>query len=350
MALTQEQLAKINATYKRAASQAQQGLDFKPKAGTYEVRICEIPGAGDFVFQEFLEHQHPGNKKGVGTCPLSLGKDRCYYHELLEALAPLAERDDVLQGYLAQMSTGDRAKYAFKVFVRELDSPTWLGPMRWRMRLDMMLKFQPYFSKKWGDPTEISFEVTLVLRKKKFQGNDVLDISSVAPILNPDPMPEDVLRRHDIDVMKLLQPRDDDSITEALLDGPLGPYLRQVMEEDEAQAPPPPPKPQHRLTPKAAALPPPPPEPEPEIPDDGQEGEAEEGMEDLPQEPASAPPPPPTRRLTRAQAPATPQASETPQAPAVPPASVAPLASKASPVPQTAGMSPLERARALTRK
>ncbi len=334
MTLTPEQLAKINATYKRAASQAQQGLDFKPRAGTYEIRIREIPGAGDFVFQEFLEHQHPGNKKGVGTCPLSLGKDRCYYHELIDALAPLAERDDVLQGYLAQMSTGDRAKYAFKVFVRELDSPTWLGPLRWKMRLDMMLKFQPYFSKKWGDPTDISFEVTLVVRKKKFQGNDVLDISSVAPIPDSDPLPEDVLKRHDIDVMKLLQPRDDDTITELLLDGPLGPYLRQVMEEDTEQAPPPPPKPQHRLAAKAAP-PPPPSEPDPEAPEGEPEG-SDEAAEEMPQEPAPAPPPPPARKVSRLSAPVAP--------------AVNPPASAAQPAPQTAGMSPLERARALTHK
>lgn len=338
MALTPEKLARINATYKRAAAQSQQGLDFKAKAGSYEVRIQEIPGAGDYVFQEYYEHQHPGQKKGFGTCGLSLGRERCFHCEIINALAPLAEGDDVLSDYLAQMSTGDRPKYAFKVLIRELDSPTWLGPVRWRMRLDQMLKFQPYFSKRWGDPTEISFEVTIVPRKKKWQGFEVFDISSVAPIPNPDPVPEDVLRRKDIDIMKLLAPRDDNSYTDSLIDGPLGPYLRQIMDEDTEAAPAdPPPKGKRAAaaktpTPAPAprrAAPPSEPEQEPE-----QEPEVAQDEEVEPEQEQPSQPPP--RRVLRAPAPQT----------STPAPSTAP---KSAPKAQdTQGMSPLERARALT--
>jgi hypothetical protein len=231
MPLSEEKLARIQQGFKRAQSIYEQGSEFKPKSGTFEFRLREIPGAQDYVFQEIYEHQHPGNQKGFGYCSRSMGLPNCYYCDLIDSLVPYAEADPALQNYLSQMSTG-KPKYAFEVLYRELDSDVWVGPQMWKMRLDMFLKFQPYFSKRWGDPTEIAYEVTLLARKKLFNGKPVYDINSVAPITDPEPLPDEVSTRRPIKIMQLLQQRDPESLTELLLDGPIGPYLRRLLESD----------------------------------------------------------------------------------------------------------------------
>jgi hypothetical protein len=355
MPLSADKLAKIQQTYKRAQVAYEQGTEFKPKSGTYEFRFREIAGAQDYVFQEVYEHQHPGNQKGFGYCTKSMGLHGCFYCDILEALSPLAETDPTLQNYLSQLSTG-KPKYAFEVLWRELDSDIWSGPQMWKMRLDMFLKFQAYFSKRWGDPTEIAYEVAFMARKRLFNGKPVFDITSVAPITDPQPLPEEVINRKPLNIMQMLQQRDPESLTESLLDGPMGPYLRRVLEsEAPAQETP---KPTVRrvakATPKAEVFyheEAPPEEPQKEAPPEEPQKEAPNQAPRQPKEqvlegPENDPQGPP---LEESETPSE-EPQETPKArmvrrvstPAQVPSPVSPVAPKGTPT-----ISPLARARSL---
>jgi len=232
MPLTPEQLNRFKAMSARAnqiVEMSSQGIDFKPRVGSFTVVLDEIAGARDLMWVEYADHSYPDNQ-GATICARSLGREHCLVCELLEHWQDT--QDEYLQRILPDLSV-QKTKYAMKVYYQSKETGVWMGPFRWRMREDQYLKFSAYWSgedklTKYGLPTVGSYDVTVVARKKQFKGKDVLDIASVIKDQTPVDLKLDVKRIKDIDIVKLCSPRTDEEIMEKLEETSLGPYLRNL--------------------------------------------------------------------------------------------------------------------------
>ena len=347
MPLDMNKLKKIQGRFTEMRNELAQGGEWKPDAGSYELRFMEIKDAPMGLFYEYNTHNYPGDKQGFEYCGRAIGED-CILCDVIENNSD--SDDATFLRFLEELSPPKNGRVAFLVCIKPQNGE-WMGPFVWKARMDQSVKFQPLFSGKWGDPTTRNFEVTFTARKKTFKGYKILDVDSVLPThdgVSPCPIPESKLKT--IDVIRRLHPRGYQEIWDKLMDTAVGPYLRDM---------PAPPETQEEDQPQEAA------QEYQETPVEGQDTAGQEYAAEAAEEQEAAPEPPPpppapvktvTKRPT-ASLPSTPPRPVPVQAPAPAPAPVpaqaprppaqAPTTVKAAPAPVAGGGSVVDRAKAV---
>lgn len=202
---------------------------FQPIAGNYTIRLLPIAESPDIFYYEYGVHNLPGENAGAENCK---GKGTCPICSIMERLSVFAQNEEV-SSYLSSMEVSK--KYIFKIMYRqEGEAPeVWHGPVFWKVKPGDWTGIASYIGGKYGDPTEHSFDIGLVARKKRFKGREVFDVKQVfydmATELPPYPTT-------DIKLAKIMYFSNDEAIIERLkTKTALAPYIEklEMLEEEE---------------------------------------------------------------------------------------------------------------------
>ena len=192
------------------------GVFFKFKEGTYTIRLLEIPGSQDVLWQSYAEHNYPGRDLGVCTCARTIGEDFCLLCAIQESLGRSENLDPEGSRLLADMNTG-KTKYAMLALIHSPSTDSWVGPTILRLREDMFSRFIPYLNyREWGDPTAHNFRIRVAARATKYRGREIFDLDSVTPEREDTPIPVDLSKLRKVDVLSVLRPPDVVDIWEKL--------------------------------------------------------------------------------------------------------------------------------------